>query len=131
MQIQFSRMFFILCFCALGTALQAQTQDTLRFDKPAEFPGGEKAMYLFLGKNISYPADARQSRAQGTVIIRFDIGADGAVGNFVCLNQGKVQQNLVKEALRVLSAMPNWAPAEKDGKKVKSEMVVPVKFRLD
>jgi len=30
----------------------------------------------------------------------------------------------------VVSSMPNWIPAEKDGKKVDAEMVLPVAFAL-
>ncbi|MND99804.1 Gram-negative bacterial tonB protein [compost metagenome] len=59
--------------------------------------------------------------------------------SFVVTKEGKVTKAVVKrgvdkeldaEALRVISAMPNWIPGEKGKEKVDAEMVLPISFQL-
>ena len=100
-------------------------------DKSPEFPGGQNVLMQYLAKNISYPAAARNAKAEGTVIVKFIVEADGRISNISALNQGPLLHgDLIKEALRVVKLMPKWMPGEKDGKPAASEMVVPIKFKL-
>jgi TonB family protein len=119
----------VLAFLLLqGLVLQAQSSAV---DKDAEFPGGQNALLQFLSKNISYPSVARNAKAEGTVVIKFMIEADGTPTNFEAANGGpKTHPELFQEAIRVLKLMPKWIPAQKDGKATRSEMMVPVKFKL-
>ncbi len=100
-------------------------------DKNPEFPGGQNVLMQYLGKNISYPAAARNAKAEGTVVVKFIVETDGRISNISALNKGPLLHgDLIKEALRVVKLMPKWVPGEKDGKPVASEMVVPIKFKL-
>lgn len=98
-------------------------------DKPAEFKGGKDAMAAYLGKNITYPADAAAKKIGGMVFIGFTVEANGKISG-AHVKKG-VFPSLDDEALRVISAMPDWNAAESNGKMVKSELVLPVKFKLD
>lgn len=130
MQFNATRMLSILCFLMLVTTANAQ-ETNVQPDKNPEFPGGMQAMMNYLGSNIKYPETARNAKAEGTVFIRFDVGVDGVLSNLNTINKGPaLHPDLVLEAIRVIRSMPVWTPAEKDGKKVKSEMVLPVKFKL-
>lgn len=100
-------------------------------DKNPEFPGGQTVLMQYLGKNVSYPATARNAKAEGTVVVKFIVEADGSISNISAMNAGPLLHgDLVKEALRVIKLMPKWLPAEKDGKPIASEMLVPIKFKL-
>lgn len=97
-------------------------------DKMPEYPGGSEAMIKYLTSNIRYPEAAAKAKTTGKVFVSFVVSKDGKVTN-AAVKRG-VSKELDAEALRVVSAMPNWKPAEKDGKKVDAEMVLPVSFAL-
>ena len=95
--------------------------------KPS-FPGGEAAMYTWLGNNIVYPPAASEEGAQGRVVVEFVVGKDGSLTN------GRVirprHPALAREAVRVVSAMPTWVPGRNNGQPVKVTYTLPVTFKL-
>lgn len=93
-----------------------------------EFPGGMQAMMEYLAKNIRYPAKAHEANVQGRVITQFTVGKDGAIRDAKVVRS--VSPELDAEALRVISAMPNWKPGKQRGKAVACHFTVPVVFRL-
>ncbi|MDF3025726.1 MAG: TonB family protein [Fluviicola sp.] len=97
-------------------------------DKMPEYPGGTEAMIKYLTSNIRYPEVALKEKTTGKVFVSFVVAKDGKVTK-ATIKKG-VSKELDAEALRVVSAMPKWNPAEKDGKKVDAEMVLPVSFAL-
>jgi TonB family protein len=97
-------------------------------DKMAEFPGGQQAMMEFLVKNIQYPKDASEKNIQGKVYVQFIVSSAGVIGD-VKVARG-IDPSLDAEAVRVVKLMPNWTAAEKGGKKVASQMTLPIMFKL-
>ena len=97
-------------------------------EEAPEFPGGMQAMMEYLAKNIRYPAKAHEANVQGRVITQFTVGKDGAIRDAKVLRS--VSPELDAEALRVISAMPNWKPGKQGGKAVACHFTVPVVFRL-
>lgn len=97
-------------------------------EKQAEFPGGIAAMMEWLGNNIRYPEDAYKADMQGRVIVKFVVNKDGSISDASILKS--VSPSLDQEAVRVVMAMPKWAPAENNGKKVASYFHLPVVFKL-
>lgn len=93
-----------------------------------EFPGGESAMPAFLHKHTQYPADARQQKKQGTVYLSFVVNEDGRITDVKVLRS--VFPSLDKEAVRIVSVMPNWKPGMQNGKAVKCQFNFPVRFVL-
>jgi TonB family protein len=49
------------------------------FIKGAVYPGGQKAMLLFIQNNLQYPPEAIAAKVEGTVRIRFSIDHTGKV----------------------------------------------------
>lgn len=97
-------------------------------EKMPEFNGGQEAMMKYLGENIVYPESAKKNKISGTVYVSFLVESTGKVTN--CAIKKSVDADIDKEALRVVSAMPNWIPGEAGGKKVNVEMVLPISFQL-
>jgi TonB family protein len=97
-------------------------------DKMAEFPGGQQAMMEFLVKNIQYPKEASEKNIQGKVYVQFIVSSTGVIGD-VKVARG-IDPSLDAEAVRVVKLMPNWTAAEKGGKKVASQMTLPIMFKL-
>lgn len=97
-------------------------------DQP-EFPGGTAALLDYLRKNIKYPAICRENNIQGRVLVTFIVNKDGAIVEPEVVKS--VHPQLDREALRVISTMPNWKPGSQRGKPVRVKFTVPVNFRLN
>jgi TonB family protein len=98
-------------------------------DEHPSYPGGEKAMYAFMLENIKYPEEAKKAGAVGTVFISVNVEPDGRISE-VKIIRG-FRNDCDKEALRVVKLMPNWIPGKVNGKAVKTNFVLPIKFALD
>jgi len=97
-------------------------------EKKPEYPGGEEAMYAFLGSNINYPERAKQMGIEGVVYIQFVIDEFGNVTK-VTLARG-IGGGCDEEALRVVKNMRRWSPGRQAGHPVKVQFNLPVKFGL-
>lgn len=92
-----------------------------------EFPGGK--MGEFLLANIKYPEAAIKNGTQGTVFTTFIVNTDGSIVDAKVMKG--IGSGCDEEALRVVKMMPNWKPGSlKDGKKVRVQYVLPIKFAL-
>lgn len=96
-------------------------------DEYPSYPGGEEAMYDFINKNLQYPEGDRL--IIGTVVIRFVVEKDGSISNVSIARE--IGGGCGKEAARVVKMMPKWNPGKKNGKEVRSELTLPVKFQLN
>jgi TonB family protein len=94
-----------------------------------QFPGGPSALFEFLSKNIQYPKDAEKAKLQGRVIVTFVVKKDGSITDAKVVKS--VAPSLDAEALRVINAMPNWAPGRQGGQPVNVKYTVPLTFRLN
>ncbi len=93
-----------------------------------EYPGGQAALFEYLSKNIKYPADAEKKKVEGKVFVTFVVDTDGKITDVSLMR--KVFPSLDAEAIRVISAMPNWIPGKQKGRVVRVKYTVPIMFRL-
>jgi TonB family protein len=93
-----------------------------------EFPGGEEALKQYLQRTLQYPQLASEMGIQGTVYVRFTVDRDGAVKNAELMKS--VHPILDKEAMRVVTMMPNWSPGKINGKNVPVVFNLPIRFSL-
>lgn len=85
----------------------------------------QKWVYVYL----KYPQEAVRQGIQGRVLVDFVIDEKGKVTD---VSVGKsVDPLLDEEAVKVISASPDWKPARLAGKKVKCGMSLYVEFRLE
>ena len=98
-------------------------------DQKPSFPGGNNALNAFIASNLRYPDMARMLDKQGTIIVKFVVNETGVLSD-IKLAKGSYSLSLGKEALRVVKAMPNWIPGQKNGKTVNVRCSLPITFRL-
>lgn len=98
-------------------------------EQPPVYPGGVEAMMKYLEDNIVYPAKAKRKGISDIVMLRLLIDRTGKIAGIDVENS--VDKALIKEAVRVVSKMPNWQPAKQDGKNVAVYFSLPVRFALD
>ena len=94
-------------------------------DIKPRFAGGD--INAFVEDNISYPLDPVTKKNGATILMRFLIIEDGSLVKLEVVN--KTNPLFDYEAFRVLFQTKNkWSAGEVNGKPVKVEIVVPVKF---
>lgn len=97
-------------------------------EKMPSFPGGDAALFKFLGDNVKYPVIAQENGVQGRVICQFVVNKDGSIVDVEVVRS--VDTSLDKEAIRVIKSMPKWSPGQQRGKPVRVKYTLPVNFKL-
>jgi TonB family protein len=83
----------------------------------------------YLQSVLNYPKRALLNNEKGTVRLRFAIEVDGSV-SCIEIIQGATFE-LDKEAFRVVSTMPKWQPAKRNGVPVASLYTIPIAFPFE
>lgn len=92
------------------------------------FPGGDEAMYKWLGDHLNYPAQASEEGVSGRVVVQFDVSKTGTIEN-VRVARSR-HPALDKEAVRLVKSMPKWQPGRNNGQPVKVTYTLPINFKL-
>lgn len=99
-------------------------------DVATEPIGGMNTFYQTIGKNLHYPADARQQNITGKVIVQFIIEKDGTILPENVKVVRSVHKSLDDEATRVLLLTSPWQPGVKNGQPVRTRKALPISFNL-
>ena len=103
------------------------------------FPGCEKVskdkrrdcfqdqMNKHIKRNFQYPEIAQEMGIQGRVYVSFIIDKDGSINNITMRGP---DQNLEKEAQRIISKLPQMIPGKQRGRAVRVPFSIPITFRL-
>lgn len=130
-------VYLLLCLtgCVMSTKnfAQAPADSTARevltiAEEMPEFPGGEAELYDFIGKNLSYPAAARENAIQGKVLVKFVVEKDGYIDKIEIIK--KLGWGCDEEVMRVIRSMPKWKPGKMKGNPVAVYFMLPVIFKL-
>ena len=115
-----------------GAGVVAENPETpfVSVEEMPSFPGGEEALFKYLGKNINYPAMEKDAGISGTVYVYFVINKEGKVSNAEVRRGVKGGPGLDKEALRVIQNMPAWSIGKQNGRPASVQFTLPVKFVL-
>ena len=142
-----------LVLASISSFLLAQEADTtihLVLSEMPRFPGCEQLdttiqaknqcsqtnLLVFFNQNINYPVEAREQNIVGQVVLSFVVEKDGYISNPKLVKD--IGGGCGEEAMRVANGMNSalrnagiaWRPGMKDGKAVRSQVTVPIKFQL-
>lgn len=90
------------------------------------FPGGEAGLTDYIYKNINWTQG--QLTVEGKVFVEFLVDIDGKIKD-VKVVRG-LCESCDKEAILLVKNMPVWTPGKENGKTVKTQMILPIKFGL-
>ena len=93
-----------------------------------KYPGGAVEFMKWLTRNLQYPAAARSRKTQGKVEAVFYIEKDGRVTGIRITKS--LSPECDREALRVLSKMPNWEPGIQNDQPCRTKVCIPIVFKL-
>lgn len=87
----------------------------------------------YIYKNIKYPKAAKEANISGVAIIKFAVETDGRISNARIVKNlgGGAGEVALKAVLKMNEMSERWIPGMVDGKAVKTEMTIPVKFDLE
>ena len=128
-------MRYLLLFCLLCLPFSkvfAQTEDVipqLRVQQPPQFPGGNDSLLAYFKRNLRYPELARQHGLEGMVVTEFVVDKHGLVKDAKVIK--KLGAGTDEEAMRLLNAMPAWAPGRHNGNLVNVQYILPIRFSLN
>ncbi len=97
-------------------------------EKMPSFPGGNYALHDYLESNLRYPHTAAEQQIEGRVYVRFVVEKDGSISDVKVAR--RANPTLEKEAIRVISSMPDWTPGVTNGHAVRVVYTVPISFKL-
>jgi TonB family protein len=93
----------------------------------SEFPEGEKGVEKYIRNKVQYPERAMEEGISGSVKVSFIIDENGNVKNPVIVDG--LGGGCNEEAIRVISKMPKWNAATKDGVKIASRKTIKITFK--
>lgn len=110
---------------AMQTAYFSHPCEDNDFDVAPTFIGGMNGLYDYLAQRMDYSV-VGQSNVIGVVLMEFTIEADGSITSpeikvplFLALNE---------QAMQIVSEMPSWNPALKDGRPVRCRYQMPMHY---
>lgn len=89
------------------------------------------SLQSYLKHNLIYPPLEKEQGKDGTVYIKFTIEKDGTISNVLAVKEVPGAPGLTNEAIRVISKMPRWTPGLMNGRPVRVEMTMPIRFKLE
>lgn len=111
-------------------------------DVKPSFPGGKDDMAAYVAQKMQYPAKCLENGVNGHMLCQVVIDAEGNLCSVEITTEtseakanGKTApvemfQLLAGEAERIISGMPQWQPAMKDGQAVATRITLPITFIL-
>lgn len=117
----------LICLLLAGMFAQAQTNYSVTTTREASYPGGDEALYAFLHKNIKYPEQAKAAGVEGDIYVSFFVEVDSTTSNVSAMSD--LGAGTRDEAIRVVKLL-RFAPALQNGKPIRSNMMIPVLFRI-
>lgn len=94
-----------------------------------QFPGGDEAMYRWLGENIAVPPTTEDLVGSYRVVAQFEIDKDGKVVNVEIYRTCKTPL-LDRAVLEILQSMPDWTPGYVNGQPVRVNYKLPITFKM-
>lgn len=94
--------------------------------KSASFPGGISALFEFLADSVKYPKSALAHSIKQKVGIQITVDQEGDISQ-VSTPPG-LRKDFEIEARRIVSKMPKWLPALKDGLPIASTVFFTIMF---
>ena len=123
------KLLFILAAVMMAASAMANDSIYAVVEVAPEFEGGQAAMFKFIADNVVYPDSALAQNAQGKVYCEFVVEKDGSLSNIKVVRSAK-NEWLDREAVRVITSMPNWKAGTMKGQAVRARYVIPVIFKI-
>lgn len=103
------------------------------WDRPGNVPsfiGGEQAREKYFQKNMRYPMMEFENEIEGVVYVEFIVTTGGSIDSVKVIKDVPGATGLSREVLRIVTGMPPWQPATRNGKPIARKCIISVRFQL-
>ena len=114
----------------VGSSWSQEKEVIVVADEPATFPGGYKAMKVFIDSNLVCPTRALELGIEGKCYLQFVVKINGSIDSVKVIRGVPDCPECDQEALRLIRIMPNWIPGKINGKPVNSTFNMPLTFKI-
>lgn len=121
-RLLFLFLFSVMPFCE---SFAQKTKDKIVM---AEFPGGQSALHEYLLTELMNFCEELDVKETGEVLVTFSVGMDGSISGVRVVRSAS--EELDAAAVRVISKMPRWIPAKKNGRVVRADLTIPINFKV-
>ena len=121
-RLLFLFLFSVMPFCE---SFAQKTKDKIVM---AEFPGGQSALHEYLLTELMNFCEELDVKETGEVLVAFSVGMDGSISGVRVVRSAS--KELDAAAVRVISKMPQWIPAKKNGRVVRADLTIPINFKV-
>ena len=97
-------------------------------EQQPSYPGGMGKFYDYIAKNLKYPAVAKENNIKGQVSVTFVVERDGSLAEARVI--GSLSPETDAEAIRLIKECPKWNPGMQNGRAVRVQYALPIKFVL-
>ena len=97
------------------------------FIKKAEYPGGSKALKLFIYQNLKYPKQALDNRVEGVVFLDYYVRDNGSINEINLVKA--IGYGCDEEAIRLVRLLKYPAVINKD-LRVNTRFKISISFKL-
>lgn len=137
----FSKAFAVLFIVFMSFGLVAQSIveeadvmprfagcDDPQLTSKQQFECSNRKLIEFIRSETNFPAQAKEQKIEGTVIVDFVVDDEGNTKDVTVINN--IGGGCGKEAVRVVEAMPIWSPGLVAGDPVAVKLRLPFKFKI-
>lgn len=110
-----------------GNSIYTEVFEYDYVDEKPQFPGGGNSLLSFINSTREYPQDAYNAGIEGRVTCSFVVNENGKISNIKVLRG--VETSLNREAVRIMSEMPDWIPGKIARRPVPVRVVCCIPFR--
>lgn len=140
MKLNIILIMVLLVFSVKGYTQKPKSETPVKSEKKLsekmpQFPGGEDAFYTYLDNNVELPEGFNKKQFIKKyknqfvpVSVGFTIDVDGSIINVQVIEGA--DKLLDKKAKEIVENMPKWNPGYQNGKKIKVQYAIPVRFNL-
>ena len=105
-----------------------QTEDSLKNNIVAEFPGGKQELYKFILDRLVVENDDFEGNIRTKMHLKFTVEKSGKLKDFVVLKS--ISKVIDEKIIEIFKQMPDWKPAYKNGKPIESSYTMPIQIEL-
>lgn len=93
-----------------------------------EFPGGQMALFKFIGQHIVYPRIAMEQSVEGRVVLKLFFDTDGNINNIEIAKD--IGYGCGDASVKMVEMMPQWSGGVNHNLPFDFEYYLPIKFKL-
>lgn len=121
------QVIFLLFFLCVNSFFGQEEILGARCEEYARFVGN---MNQWMTENLQNPKEVSEGQLVGKVYVKFKVEIDGSVKQVAVVKGMANCEACNKEALRLISAMPNWIPGKNCKGEIESQWCqIPINFK--